>query len=320
MSWLKSWHPVIKQKNYCHELRFHVKSFSTYWDQLDRTLADLMKDGVKVLSLYLDCFGKTSPVWLVLFLATVGLFLCLLWFLCCFHLLPCCLIWQVIPQNLLLLLLSVLHLHLSFGMDWSYPFCWNECVTLCLLSMQFSKQSCAASKHVTSSLVSSWQGNCTFFNQDHKILYFKLLSLHLKCKLWRFPHFVVGFFGDFFVVFGLLVFCGVFCCLFFFLCVWSWRYCHSRFKGLLFSTISLPPFNTLLHTNLSFFFCPFGTNSFLTDFNILVSSHCSFFLVPLFCLWSTDAVLQWLSNTAPFEGLVFSVLSTIVRGLLAFIS
>lgn len=80
VSWLKSLNPVI---NYCHELRFHVKSFSSYRDQLGRTLADLMKDGVKVLSLYLDCFGKTSwlsvsPVWLVLFLSTVGLFLCLL--------------------------------------------------------------------------------------------------------------------------------------------------------------------------------------------------------------------------------------------------
>lgn len=104
MSWLKSLYPVIKQKNYCHELRFHVKSFSSYWDQLGRTLADLMKDGVKMMSLYLDCFGKTSrlyvsPVWLVLFLSTVGLFLCLLSF---FMLFPC-LIWLVTPQNLLLL-------------------------------------------------------------------------------------------------------------------------------------------------------------------------------------------------------------------------
>ncbi|KAL2308373.1 hypothetical protein Nmel_001406 [Mimus melanotis] len=83
VSWLKSSYSVIKQKNYCHELRFHVKSFSSYWDQLGRTLADLMKDGVKVLPLYLDCFGKTSwlsvsPVWLVLFLSTVSQFLCLL--------------------------------------------------------------------------------------------------------------------------------------------------------------------------------------------------------------------------------------------------
>lgn len=72
VSWLKILYAVIKQKNYCHELRFHVKSFSSYWDQLGRTLADLMKDSVKVLSLYLDCFGKTSwlsvsPVWLVFF-------------------------------------------------------------------------------------------------------------------------------------------------------------------------------------------------------------------------------------------------------------
>lgn len=83
VSWLKSLYPMIKQKNYCQELRFQVKSFSSYWDQLGRTLADLTKDGVKVLPLYLDCFGNTSwlsvsAVWLVLFLSTVGLFLCLL--------------------------------------------------------------------------------------------------------------------------------------------------------------------------------------------------------------------------------------------------
>lgn len=147
---------MVKQKNHCHELKFCVKSFRTYCDQVGRTLADLMEDGVKVLSLYLDCFGKTSwlpvspSVWLVLFLSTGGLFLCLVGFLCCFHLSPCYLTWLVTNGDLLFLLLfflSVLLMHLSFEMDRSYPFCyWNECVTLCLWSVQFSEHSCAASK------------------------------------------------------------------------------------------------------------------------------------------------------------------------------
>lgn len=131
VSWLKSLHPVVKQKNHCHELKFHVKSFRTYCDRVGRTLADLMEDGVKVLSLYLDCFGKTSwlpvspSVWLVLFLSTGGLFLCLVGFLCCFHLPPCYLTCLVTNGDLLFLLLfflPVLLIHLSCEMDWSYPF------------------------------------------------------------------------------------------------------------------------------------------------------------------------------------------------------
>lgn len=141
VSWLKSLNPVI---NYCHELRFHVKSFSSYRDQLGRTLADLMKDGVKVFSLF-RLFWKDFMAFCFSCLA------CLVSFHCrpismpavIFMLFPC-LIWLVTPKNLLLLLLSVHRLYLSFEMDWSYPLCWNECVTLCLLSIQFSKQSCAA--------------------------------------------------------------------------------------------------------------------------------------------------------------------------------
>lgn len=131
VSWLKSLHPVVKQKNHCHELKFHVKSFRTYCDRVGRTLADLMEDGVKVLSLYLDCFGKTSwlpvspSVWLVLFLSTGGLFLCLVGFLRCFHLPPCYLTCLVTNGDLLFLLLFFLPvrlIHLSCEMDWSYPF------------------------------------------------------------------------------------------------------------------------------------------------------------------------------------------------------
>lgn len=86
------------------------------------------------------------------------------------------------------------------------------------------------------------------------------------------------------------------------------RNLHYRFKGSFLPTISLPPSsNTLLHTSLAFF-CPFGTNSF-TNMSILVCSHSNTFffsLVSLFCLWSNQVVLQWLSKSIPLEGLVFS--------------
>lgn len=288
VSWLKSLYPMIKQKNYCHELRFHVKSFSSYWDQLGRTLADLMKDSVKVLSLYLDFLERLHGF--LFLLSGLSYFFPLLayFFACCdFSLFPCCLIWLATPQNLLLLFFSALCLHLSFEIDWSYPLCWNECVTLCLLSMQYSEQSCTAFKHVTSSLVGSWQGKCTFFHQDHKIIYFKLLSLHLKCKLWHFPLFVVGvvcccclwlvvfwweFFGGGFVCF---CFGGFYCCLFLFPCVWSWIYFSRACSFLPHPCYLLIPSYIPIFPH---FFLPIWHQFFfLTDFNILVSSYCSFF-------------------------------------------